>query len=252
MTDVTDMRALIAAELADVNTCLPGVIVEYDGSFATVQPTLAKQLANGETLPAPKIVRVPVCWPVGDVNGAQALFTVPLKAGDAVLLTFSQRGLDEWLGGIDGAPGDPRQFDLSDCFASPMLRPGGLVADTERVSLQYGPMTLKITAEGEVTLDTVAPVTVQTTATATVKAPLVTVDALETVMTGNLTLAGFLTMGTGGSGTGARAKIRGPVEVTDGDLTVPGHNVVAQGIGLATHKHTGVSTGGGTSGGPTP
>jgi len=250
MTDVSDMRALIAAELADVNTCLPGKIIEYDGQFATVQPTLSKQLANGESLAAPKIVRVPVCWPVGDINGARALFTVPLKAGDAVLLNFSQRGLDDWLGGVDGAPGDPRQFDLSDCFASPMLRPGGLVADTERVSLQYGPMTLKITAEGQIDINTPAPINVTTEATATIKALAVLIDAPQTTTTGNLLVGGFLSMGTGGSGPGARAIIRGPVEVIDGSVTVPGHDVIASGKSLATHVHGGVTTGGGNTGGP--
>ena len=257
---VTDTRALIATEMADVHTCLPGVIVDYDGEFATVRPTLDKQLANGETLAAPKIARVPVCWPIGDVNGAQALFTVPLKAGDPVLLHFSERALDDWLGGSDGAPGDPRQFDLSDAFATPMARPGTIKADTERVSLQYGPMTLKITAEGEVTVDTTAPIHMTTTApvdinsdvSVLVKAPLVTVDALETIVTGNMQLAGFLTMGTGGSGIGARAKIRGPVEVVDGNVTVPGHDVIAQNISLVTHRHTNVENGPDTSGTPVP
>lgn len=242
--NVSDQRRLIAAELADIHTCLPGSIVDYDGQFATVKPTLAKQLANGETLAAPKIARVPVCWPCGDVNGAQALFSMPLKAGDPVLLHFSERALDDWLGGNDGAPGDPRQFDLSDAFATPMLRPGiGLQADTDRVSLQYGPMTLKITADGEVTVDTPAPTMV--------RSPEVTIDAIETLITGNLTLAGFFTMGTGGSGTGARAKMRGPIELVGGDFTTA-ENVVAGGIGLKTHHHSGVTPGGGSTGGPTP
>lgn len=249
--NVSELRTLIGTELADVHTCLPGQIVDYDGEYATVRPTIDKQLANGETLAAPIIARVPVCWPIGDVNGAQALFTVPLKAGDPVLLHFSERALEDWLGGTDGPPGDPRQFDLSDAFATPMARPGTIKADIERVSLQYGPMTLKITPEGEVTLDTTANVTVQTTTEAIVRAPLVTVDALETVMTGNLQLAGFLTMGTGGSGTGARAKIRGPVEVIDGDLLVPGHDVIAGTISLRNHVHP-ENDGGGPTDPPTP
>lgn len=249
----TDTRRLIAAELADIHTCLPGVIVDYDGEYATVRPTLDKQLANGEVLAAPSIARVPVCWPCGDVNGAQALFTVPLKAGDGVLLHFSERALDEWLGGQDGAPGDPRQFDLSDAFATPMLRPTrGPTADTERVSLQYGPMTLKITAEGQVDINTPAPINVTTEATATLKALAVVIDSPQTTTTGNLLVGGFFSMGNGGSGPGARAQIRGPVEVVDGNLTVPGHDVIAGNISLKTHKHTGVTSGGSNTGNPTP
>lgn len=256
--NVTELRRVIAAELAEVNTCLPGVIVEYDGTFATVRPTLPKQLANGQQLPAPKIVRVPVCWPIADVNGAQALFTMPLKAGDPVMLNFSQRALDDWLGGSDNPPGDPRQFDLSDCFATPMVRPGTMVADTERVSMQYGPMTLKITPEGEVTLDTTANVTVNTTAQAlvqaamdtTIRSPLVTIDAVQTTTTGNLLVGGFLSMGTGGSGPGARAIIRGPVEIIDGPLYSDTQDIVSKGVVLATHVHTGVESGSELSGPP--
>ncbi|MGE8616984.1 MAG: Gp138 family membrane-puncturing spike protein, partial [Achromobacter spanius] len=79
---VTLMRRLIATELADVYTTLPGEVVAYDGTFVTARPALAKRLANGDVLPPPQGVRVPVCWPVGDVNGAQALISVPLKPGD--------------------------------------------------------------------------------------------------------------------------------------------------------------------------
>lgn len=254
------MRALIAAEQAEIHTTLPGVIVDYDGQFATVRPTLDKQLANGEVLPAPQIARVPVCWPCADVNGAQALFSMPLKAGDPVMLSFSERGLDAWLGGDNGPPDDPRQFDLSDAFASPMLRPGTMTADTENVSMQYGPMTLKITPEGEVTLDTQAPVHVTTTAPidvnsaikVTVAAPEIDLDAVLTNVLGNLFILGYLTTGTGGSGTGARMQLRGPVEVIDGDLTVVGHDVKADTISLKTHEHSGVTAGGDNTDVPIP
>lgn len=50
--------------------------------------------------------------------------------------------------------------------------------------------------------------------------------------------------------------ITAPAVVITGGLTVSGAiagaTVTAGGIGLTTHKHTGVTTGGGTSGGPTP
>lgn len=258
--DVTELRTLIAAENAEIHTTLPGVIVDYDGQFATVRPTLDKQLANGEVLPAPKIARVPVCWPCADINGAQALFTMPLKAGDAVMLSFSERGLDSWLGGQDGPPDDPRQFDLSDAFATPMLRPGTMTADTENVSMQYGPMTLKISPEGEVTLNTEAPVHVTSTAEidvnsdvkVTVKAPEIDLDAILTNVLGNLFILGYITTGAGGSGTGARTKLRGPVEVVDGDVNVIGHDVKADTISLKGHRHPENGTGGGTTDPPIP
>lgn len=251
--NVTDMRRLIATELSEVHTCLPGKIVSYDGKYAVVRPTLAKKLANGETLPAPQIVKVPVCWPCADVGGAKAYFTMPLKAGDPVKLSFSERALEDWLGGNEGPPGDPRQFDLSDCFATPMHTQGFEAADTENVKLGYGPMTMKITPEGEIIIDTTAKITATTTAdvlvktsanatveagaTATIKAPLVTSDALNTITTGNLEVGGYLTFGATSPGPGPRAQMRGPVELVDGPLYSATEDVIMQGKSLAGHTH---------------
>lgn len=150
---VSEQRQIIAAELADVHTCLPGVLVSYDGQFASVRPTLDKQLANGEVLASPLIARVPMCWPCGDVGGGQGLFSVPLRPGDPLLLHFSERALDDWLNGTDGPPGDPRQFDLSDAFATPMMRPGVMAAaDMDKVSMRYGPGSITIDAAGRVVI----------------------------------------------------------------------------------------------------
>lgn len=220
MTDpVTDLRRLIAAELAEVHTTLPGVIVSYDGRTAVVRPALAKRLANGQELAAPQIVQVPVCWFVGDVNGARAMISVPLKPGDPVTLHFSERALESWLSGNDGAPDDPRQFDLSDAFASPVLRPGAGVADTENVSIQYGPGSMKIAPDG----------------TLTIRVPRKHVIAEETVFDSAVIINGLLTYtqgmnGSGGEG-GATINIDGNVNFRNGTLT---HNDVNVG---STHRH---------------
>lgn len=220
MSDIVKlMRSVIATELADVYTTLPGEVVAYDGTFLTARPALAKRLANGETLAPPQIVRVPVHWLVGDVNGAQALITVPLKPGDAVKLSFSARALENWLAGDNGPPDDPRQFDLSDAFASPVLRPGTLVADTENVSIQYGPGALKMSPAGELTFQ------VKTW----------TVQAEQTTFNTPLTVNGPLlyTQGMSGEGGegGASMRIRGGVAYEGGAITHNGKNIGD------THRH---------------
>lgn len=216
---VTLVRRLIATELADVYTTLPGEVVAYDGVFVTARPTLAKRLANGDTLPPPQIVRVPVCWPVGDVHGARALISVPLKAGDAIKLSFSARALENWLAGDNGPPDDPRQFDLSDAFASPLLRPGTMAADTQNVSIQYGPGTLKLSPAGDLTFQ------VKTW----------TVQAEQTTFNTPVTVNGPLTYtqgmaGEGGEG-GASMRIRGGVAYEGGAITHNGKNIGD------THRH---------------
>jgi len=214
---ITALRALIASELAEVYTTLPGEVVTYDGVCVTARPALAKRLANGATLPAPQIVRVPVRWPAGDIGGARALISVPLKAGDPITLSFSARSLENWLAGDDGAPDDPRQFDLTDAFATPVVRPGTMVADPDNVSMQYGAASLKISPDGIITV--------------VGKLALFNVPVRWTQgMTGS---------GTDGKGGAGTIVIEGNVDFRGGTVTHEGVNIGA------SHRHpeTGSITG---------
>lgn len=216
---ITALRALIATELSEVYTTLPGEVVAYDGTHVTARPALAKRLANGDVLSPPQIVHVPVCWPVGDVNGAQALISVPLKPGDPIKLSFSARALENWLAGSNGPPDDPRQFDLSDAFATPVVRPGTVAADTENVSIQHGPGTLKLSPQGDLTIN------VKTW----------TVNMETGTFNGPLTVNGLLTYTQGMNGSGGESgetiNIDGNVNFRNGLLTHNGTNVGS------THKH---------------
>lgn len=90
--------------------------------------------------------------------------------------------------------------------------------------------------------------TADITAPASVKvhSQAITLDAPQTTTTGRLTVLGLLTYAAGmngtGVGVGAAAVINGSVQTT-GD-------VVAGGISLQGHKHDGVQTGSGSTGGP--
>lgn len=90
---------------------------------------------------------------------------------------------------------------------------------------------------------------------ATVHSQQITLDAPKTIATGELLVKGLLTYAAGlvGGGTGpggAVAVIHGPVEVRNGNLTLPGNDVIAQGISLANHQHDGVAKGGALTGKP--
>ena len=117
--DLDDLQSMIHAEMGEMRTTMPGEIVEWDGKLATVLPRLPKRLIDGSTLAAPRIVRVPVCFPTADRG--KCFITLPLKPGDPVLLSFSERSIEEWFEDSRDPPSDPRRFDLSDCFATPMM-----------------------------------------------------------------------------------------------------------------------------------
>lgn len=150
MTELSRMRDVVATELSEVRTTLPGTVVSWNGRLATVRPSIPKRLANGRVLQAPQIVSVPVHFPVGD--GGSAMITVPLKPGDSVTLHFCERSMEQWLSGSQDAPDDPRQFDLTDAFATPLLAPFVAGADTENLSIQYGGGSIKIAPSGDITI----------------------------------------------------------------------------------------------------
>lgn len=77
--------------------------------------------SDGDTLDAPVINSVPVCWPTG--NGGKAAIRFPLAKGDTGLLVFNDRSLDQWMKS-DGRPTNPkdgRSHDLSDAVFIPGL-----------------------------------------------------------------------------------------------------------------------------------
>lgn len=143
---ISALQATMETALSDVNTAMPGKVVSVDGNRVVVKPTMPKALANGQSLEAPNIVRVPVVWPMA--QGGRLGLTMPLRPGDGVLLVFSQRGLEGWLSGQETAPDDPRRFDLSDAIAIPGLLPNGPEPDTDEVQLFFNNTTVRLLPDG--------------------------------------------------------------------------------------------------------
>lgn len=205
--------------LADINVAIPATIISYSASNmrATVKPSIPKRLSNGETLPAPQIVNVPVCFPVAD--GGKAMITLPIKPNDGVLLVFSHRSIENWLSGSSDSPDDPRMFDLSDAFAMPSVNAKSPSADPENLCVMYGAGTIKIASSGDITIN----------------APSTHIIAPENTIDGNLSVTGKIECDSSIS--------------AKGDMTAQGE-VSAKGKKLSTHKHTGVQGGNGITGGP--
>jgi len=121
MTDeMQTMNDVISNRLRQVNVSLPGRIESYDADTrkADVLPLINEKYADGTVLRLPIITNVPVVMPA--TNAAR--ITLPIAAGDGVLIVFSQRSLDLWLseGGITDA-GDIRMHSMSDAVAIPGL-----------------------------------------------------------------------------------------------------------------------------------
>jgi len=88
----------------------------------------------------------------------------------------------------------------------------------------------------------------------TVDSEAVTIDATAVTISGTLTVAGALTAASLAASSGGISG--GGMTAEDGNLSVTGEvsgaTIVAGTVDLGTHVHSGVQTGGGTSGPPTP
>lgn len=207
-------RLLLDGRQSTIWTCLPAIVqsVNWDEMTVEAQPTIQGIVTNedGTQNPVnlPLLINVPLVFP----SGGGFIITMPIAAGDEVLVVFASRCIDAWWqsSGIQ-VPMEARMHDLSDGFAIPGPRSlpkipaGSINATALQIRNDAGTSYVEISADGKIKL--VSPSEIDITA------PLVNV-------TGNLLVSGTIT------GPGA--------------------------IGLTTHKHSGVTTGVGTSGGPVP
>lgn len=114
------------ARMLDVHTSMPGMVVSYDAATQTadVQPMLRRPMRDqdGERVveELPVVPGVPVLFP----RTASAFVSLPIAAGDFVLLAFCEGSIDAWRGTGDVAdPGDERRHNLSHAVAIPGVYP---------------------------------------------------------------------------------------------------------------------------------
>jgi protein gp138/GpV-like protein with Apex motif len=199
-------------------TALPGIVtkVDLDAQTVEVQPAIKGEVLdeNGQTtlVNLPILADVPICWPRG---GGFAL-TFPIVAGDEVLVVFSSRCIDSWWqsSGVQKAA-EFRMHDLSDGFAilAPTSQPKKLAnVNANSVELRNEAGTNYVRLSN-------GTISLKATEAINIDAPIV--------------------------------NITGVVNQTGNYNQVSGVQTF-NGINFATHKHTGVQTGGGTSGGPIP
>lgn len=130
MSDTPTLAALIQSYIDDTllgtNIAMPAIVRSYDAETrtATVQPTINNKVDDGyEQLPLMQEV------PVLMLGGRNSWISIPLQAGDMVLLVFSQKSLDAWLDSKTGEPSDPRDDRVNhiyDAVAIPGLFPFSL------------------------------------------------------------------------------------------------------------------------------
>lgn len=214
---VSSLKNVIRNELIDLNTSLNGEVVDYADGLATIKPLANKTFEDGDSLPFPNLVHVPIRWP--SFNGGKCGVKGPIRKGDKVLIVFSQQAID----GSD----DLRRHDLSDAYAIPCGDSGGQSSNNDDMIMWFGDAYIKLTVDGK--LEIKAPggskiISPDNEFTGNNK-----VDGNQQTI-GTTTNTGLTTMNGGFNSTGV--------------ATNDGKNIGND------HTHSGVVPGGGTSGPP--
>lgn len=220
----------IAGNIQKLNTVFLAKIISVStagvGSTKTVtaQPLICQIDANGNALPSPKLVEIPHYR----VQAGTGAFVVNPHVGDIGVFVCAKRDISNIKNGVTDpqTPASFRSFDLADSIMIATIHTG--TASTY-VYIDPDSGTIEIKAPSSLTVNT---------ATATINASGSTsINSPETTISGHVTIKGGLSV-SGGEGAHV-----------DGSLTTMG-DVVANGISLDTHRHSGVQAGGSNTGTP--
>lgn len=261
-------------EMDNIYTSIPCVVIAVrDGTMVDIQPTINQRFVDDrETRRAP-ILGVPISYPIS--SNAGVLF--PVKVGTTGMAIFSMRNMDNWKrsGGGFVPPSNRGKFDKSDAVFFPGIQPPSVnLANPSQHGYSHSTddtvvfnnigsgngNEVRLTAGGDIIINTPNKVevncndaevnasstaTVNTSSASVNASSSVTLDTPQTTVTGNMLVQGMLTF-TGGM-TGSSSS--GSVATINGSLDASG-DVVAGGVSLRGHTHSGVETGDGNTGTP--
>lgn len=210
------IRTALDGRQTTIWTAMPGIIQSFDVEKMTcvVQPAIQGRTTTkkGEA----SYVDLPLCLdcPVVFPGGGGVTLTFPVQKDDEALLVFASRCIDAWWqqGGVK-PPLEIRMHDLSDGFVLVGVR------SQPRVLTDISTSAAVLRSDDNSTLIELDP------------------EAQTLVLTA-----------PGGATINADTTINGDLHVTG---TITGDtDVVTGAISLKNHHHTGVTTGGGNTGGP--
>lgn len=237
-------ETLIAAfqsQMNNVFTSIPCIVVavHLDKQMVDIQPTINQKMKDGTTKERPVVMGVPISFPVSKTAG----FTFPISVGDTGLAVFSMRNMDAWKSG-NGRPASPMNFakmDKGDAIFIPGIQPTSIAVNNPAKRIwdhstsdavlvnnigTQNEAELRIKPDGSILLRTNGAISVEcdtadvlADSSVSVTTPSISIDATSTTWIGNANITGTWTF---------------------------------NGIPFDTHKHSGVTPGGGTSGGPVP
>lgn len=212
---VESMSIALDGKQSNVWTAIPGIVtaVDFTEMTCTVQPSIQGTVELENGTTQSVNLPILIHVPIVFPSAGGFTITLPLAVNDEVLVIFSSRCIDAWWqSGGIQRPMEARMHDLSDGFAIP--------GPKSQPNVIGG-----ISTTGAQIRNNAGTTYIEISADGKIKL----VSPSEIDITGNL-------------------KVTGNISAT-GEITA---HSAAIAIALTTHKHSGVTTGGGTSGGPVP
>jgi hypothetical protein len=218
--------------LCKLRVAAPGIVQSFNATKQTVTVQLAiRENVVQNAVVTPIAIDILQDIPIFMPRAGGFLLTLPVKQGDECLVIFADNCFDAWWqsGGIQNQV-DRRRHDLSDGFAiiGPWSQPrvvSNYPTNSAQLRSEDGNTMVEVQSGGIVNIKC-AYANVNATTQANVTAP--TID-----LNGNVNISGNLGL-TGTLSVGSTATFSGITTI--------------QGKAFLIHEHTGVQTGGGTSG----
>lgn len=256
-------EALNSAFTSNINkiwTAIPCIVVSVDdpnGQIVSIQPTINQRLKDGTVSERTVIRGVPVAFNTSEKSGV----VFPINAGVTTgMALFSMRSMESWKSG-NGRPTTPNnfaKFDKSDAVFYPGLTPpSNAVSNPSKHLFPHSVSDLtvfhnlgtanevefRLREDGSIVVNTNdkpiefngSEITFNASESINMNSPLMNVDVQTTTWIGDITLQGNITQVGNYNQTG--------------NYTLIGIGTF-NGIPFDTHRHIGVTTGPGTSGGP--
>lgn len=231
----TVIDAAMRGALMDTFTSVPGYVVAFDAATqrAQVQIGIQRVDIDGMTFNVPPIVDVPVSFP-----GDDYVLEYQIDPGCEGDIHFSQRCMDAWkqTGGIAANP-VARFHNKQDAKFIPGIRSltnaiANFANNGIRLRDKTGNRYVWIKNNNSIEIKNASATTMYA--------------GDGTVTTQNN--SGHMTLMADGN-----VDINGVIITPEGQITLPGTGglKLANGVNAESHRHTGVTTGSGTSGGPT-
>lgn len=218
----------IASNVQKINTVFLAKIISVstkgtEGTkTVTAQPLICQIDANGNALPSPKLVEIPHYR----VQAGTGAFVINPHVGDIGVFVCAKRDISNIKNGVTDpqTPASFRSFDLADSI---MIATIHTEMASTYIYIDPDSGTIEIKAPESLTINTES---------AIINANETTINAPETTINGHLTVLGGITVsGGGGSSMSGDFKLNGTMTATN--------DVIANGISLHSHVHSGVQTG---------